>query len=100
VYTVLDTVANALIVYEFKGDDMPEKSIEKLIEENHKDLKTKYNVLVKRTNSIISSLTKIDAKMDFLVEKMAMFELMEDEDEDEEEEYESYDEDENEEDEY
>jgi hypothetical protein len=88
VYTVLDTVANALIVYEFKGDDMPEKSIEKLIEENHKDLKTKYNVLVKRTNSIISSLNKIDAKLDFLVEKMAMFELMEDEDE---EEYESYD---------
>lgn len=69
---------------------MPEKSIEKLIEENHKDLKTKYNVLVKRTNSIISSLNKIDAKLDFLVEKMAMFELMEDEDEDEEE-YESYD---------
>lgn len=70
---------------------MPEKSIEKLIEENNKDLKTKYNVLVKRTNSIISSINKIDAKLDFLVEKMAMFELMEDEDEDDEEEHESYD---------
>lgn len=77
---------------------MPEKSIEELIEDNHKDLKIKYNVLVKRTNSIISSLNKIDAKLDFLVEKMAMFELMEDEDE-EDEEYESYDVDENEEDE-
>lgn len=70
---------------------MPEKSIEKLIEENHKDLKTKYNVLVKRTNSIISSLNKIDAKLDFLVEKMAMFELMEEEDEEDEEDYGSYD---------
>jgi len=59
----------------------------KKIEKNHKDLLTKYNVLVKRTNSIITSLSTISDKLDYLVETMSMFELVEEEDEEEYEEY-------------
>lgn len=73
---------------------MSDKPIEKIIESSYKDLTTKYNVLVKRTNSIITSVNTMNAKLDFLVEKMSMFELMEDENEDEEiEGYEPYDDD-------
>ena len=49
----------------------------KTIEKNHKDLLTKYNVLVKRTNSIITGLNLANEKLDFLVETMGMFELIE-----------------------
>jgi len=69
---------------------MTDKLIEQLkkhIDKNHKDLITKYNVLVKRTNSIITSLSKIDEKLNYLVETMSMFELVE---EDEEEEFDPY----------
>lgn len=80
---------------------MPDKPVEKIVEEYFKKLETKYNVMVKRTNSIISSLNEINTKMDHLIEMMSMFELME-EDDDIEDEYEKYledeDEDENEED--
>ena len=72
---------------------MSDKPLEKLVEEYYKKLETKYNVLVKRTNSIITSLTKIDSKLDYLIEKMSMFELMEEEEEDIENEYEPYNED-------
>lgn len=55
----------------------------KKIDKNHKDLLTKYNVLVKRTNSIITSISTINDKLDYLVETMSMFELVEEEEEDE-----------------
>jgi hypothetical protein len=58
----------------------------KSIEKNQKDLTTKYNVLVKRTNSIINSLSQINEKLNFLIETMSMFELSEDE-----EDYEDFD---------
>jgi hypothetical protein len=69
---------------------MVDKEITKLIKDidkNHKDLLTKYNVLVKRTSSIISSLSELNAKIDYLAEMMSMFELAE---ENEEEEFDPY----------
>lgn len=69
------------------------------IQKYQKDLTTKYNVLVKRTNSIITSLDKLNTKMDYLVERMSMFELVDEDEEDLEsygidpEEYEEDDED-------
>lgn len=69
------------------------------IQKHQKDLTTKYNVLVKRTNSIITSLDKLNTKMDYLVERMSMFELVDEDEEDLEsygvdpEEYEEDDED-------
>jgi len=66
---------------------MADKEINELlkkIEKNHKDLLTKYNVLVKRTSSIITTLSTLNDKMDYLVETMSMFELVEDEEEYEE----------------
>jgi len=70
---------------------MADKEINELIkkiEKNHKDLLTKYNVLVKRTSSIITTLATLNDKLDYLVETMSMFELVE-EDGDAEE-YEEY----------
>lgn len=61
-------------------------SVLKKIEANQKDLITKYNVLVKRTNSIITSLSQIDTKIEYLVETMSMFET----DEDDEGEYDGF----------
>lgn len=75
---------------------MPDKPVEKIVEEYFKKLETKYNVMVKRTNSIISSLNEVNSKLDYLIEKMSMFELMEEDDEDIEDEYEKYLEDEDE----
>jgi len=71
---------------------MSDQHLEKLknIEKNQRDLFTKYNVLVKRTNSIITTLNQINEKLDYLVETMSMFELMEDSAEEDEDDYESY----------
>lgn len=55
------------------------KKIKELLEEHHKDLTTKYSVLVKRTNSIITTLSGINDKLDYLVDTMSMFELIEEE---------------------
>ena len=64
------------------------QEIKNLIQKHQKDLTTKYNVLVKRTNSIITSLDNLNTKMDYLVERMSMFEFIdEDEDEDDLESY-------------
>ena len=54
------------------------KDLIRTLDKNHKDLITKYNVLVKRTSSIITSVNLINEKLDYLVETMSMFELMED----------------------
>jgi predicted transcriptional regulator len=76
---------------EFKMADKEIVNLLKNIEKNQKDLTTKYNVLVKRTNSIITSLSEINEKLDFLVETMSMFELADDEDgEDDEDDYEDF----------
>lgn len=53
--------------------------ISRKIELNHKDLTTKYNVLVKRTNSIISSLNKMLEYIDTITEKLSVLEFIEDE---------------------
>lgn len=53
--------------------------ISRKIELNHKDLTTKYNVLVKRTNSIISSLNKMLEYIDAITEKLSVLEFIEDE---------------------
>ena len=55
------------------------KDLIRTLDKNHKDLITKYNVLVKRTSSIITSVNLINEKLDYLVETMSMFELVEDE---------------------
>lgn len=73
---------------EFKMADKEIVNLLKNIEKNQKDLTTKYNVLVKRTNSIITSLSEINEKLDFLVETMSMFEL--EDDEDDEDDYEDF----------
>lgn len=70
------------------------------LEKNHKDLVTKYRVLVKRTDSIISSLHSLEPKVDLLLEKLSAFEILDEELEEQEgwnpyeaeaEEYENYD---------
>lgn len=53
--------------------------ISRKIELNHKDLTTKYNVLVKRTNSIISSLNKMLEYIDAITEKLSVLEFIDDE---------------------
>tara|TARA_B100002019_G_C21174955_1_gene550580 strand:+ start:468 stop:728 length:261 start_codon:yes stop_codon:yes gene_type:complete len=72
------------------------------LEKNHKDLVTKYRVLVKRTDSIISSLQSIEPKVDLLLDKLSAFEILDEELEEQEgwnpyeteaEEYENYDDD-------
>ena len=74
------------------------------LEKNHKDLVTKYRVLVKRTDSIISSLHSLEPKVDLLLEKLSAFEILNEELEEQEgwnpyeteagaEEYENYDDD-------
>ena len=73
---------------EFKMADKEIVNLLKNIEKNQKDFTTKYNVLVKRTNSIITSLSEINEKLDFLVETMSMFEL--EDDEDDEDDYEDF----------
>ena len=60
------------------------------IEDNHKQLVTKYNVLVKRTNSIISTLKELNSKLDFLSDKMSMFEIIEEEDIEDEPDFDPY----------
>jgi len=60
------------------------------IEDNHKQLVTKYNVLVKRTNSIISTLKDLNSKLDFLSDKMSMFEIIEEEDIEDEPDFDPY----------
>lgn len=82
------------------NEDLEFKKLKQSLDKNYKDLTTKYNVLVKRTNSIITSLSEINQKLDYLVETMSMFELVEDDSEDfnpynvEEEEYEDMEDDE------
>ena len=49
------------------------KDLIRTLDKNHKDLITKYNVLVKRTSSIITSVNLINEKLDYLVETMSMF---------------------------
>jgi hypothetical protein len=72
------------------------------LEKNHKDLVTKYRVLVKRTDSIISSLQSLEPKVDLLLQKLSAFEILDEELEEQEgwnpyeteaEEYENYDDD-------
>jgi len=74
------------------------------LEKNHKDLVTKYRVLVKRTDSIISSLQTLEPKVDLLLQKLSAFEILDEELEEQEgwnpyeteaeaEEYENYDDD-------
>lgn len=53
--------------------------IAKKIDLNHRDLVTKYNVLVKRTNSIITSLSKMLEYIDSITEKLSVLEFIEDE---------------------
>jgi len=60
------------------------------IEDNHKQLVTKYNVLVKRTNSIISTLKELNSKLNFLSDKMSMFEIIEEEDIEDEPDFDPY----------
>ena len=55
------------------------KDLIRTLDKNHKDLITKYNVLVKRTSSIITTINTINEKLDYLVETMSMFELIEEE---------------------
>lgn len=65
---------------------MADKEIQNLartIEKNQKDLVTKYNVLVKRTSSIISTLAEMNEKLDYLLETMSMFEIVEEDEYDE-----------------
>ena len=62
------------------GINVADNELEKVlieIDKHHKSLETKYNVLVKRTNSMIKSLSIIDDKLDFLLDKMSMFEFIE-----------------------
>ena len=60
------------------------------IEDNHKQLVTKYNVLVQRTNSIISTLKELNSKLNFLSDKMSMFEIIEEEDIEDEPDFDPY----------
>ena len=60
------------------------------IEDNHKQLVTKYDVLVKRTNSIISTLKELNSKLNFLSDKMSMFEIIEEEDIEDEPDFDPY----------
>jgi len=86
---------------------MNDSELKKLIlkiEKNHKDLTTKYRVLVKRTDSIISSLNDLQPKIDSLINKLSVFEILSEDVEEQEEwnpydnvepeDYENYDEDE------
>lgn len=52
----------------------------KRLEGHHKDLTTKYNILVKRTNSIINTLKDVNTKLEYLSDKLSMFEFIEAED--------------------
>lgn len=72
---------------------MNDSELKKLIlkiEKNHKDLTTKYRVLVKRTDSIISSLNDLQPKIDSLINKLSVFEILS-EDVEEQEEWNPYD---------
>ncbi len=75
------------------GINVADNELEKVlieIDKHHKSLETKYNVLVKRTNSMIKSLSIIDDKLDFLLDKMSMFEFIEEAGEEDEEEFDPY----------
>lgn len=66
------------------------KDLMKTLDANHKELATKYNVLVKRTNSIINSVKDINEKLEFIADKLSMLDFMEQDDEDSDEDFNPY----------
>jgi hypothetical protein len=75
----------------YKAMDKDLAKILAKLDKDHKDLTTKYRVLVKRTSSIISTLKSIDTKINNLLDKLSIFEIL-DEDIDSQTEWNPYDE--------